>query len=125
MNVRYLWIDALCIIQNDIDEQDWYMESSMMRHIYSNALFAIAADIARNSKEGFLRKEYDNPSWRTFSRTSNGVKRQTVFFRNKTNITHLDSDALLSSALSKRGWALQESILRNRILHFAGEISWE
>lgn len=126
MNVRYLWIDALCIIQNDIDEQDWYTESGMMRHIYSNALFVIAADISRNSKEGFLRKEYDKPSWRTFSRTCNGITRQTVFFRNATDFKHLDSDALLSSALSKRGWALQESILPNRILHFAPEeITWE
>ena len=125
MGVRYLWIDALCIIQNDINNQDWYSESGMMRHIYSNALFVIAADISRNAREGFLRKDYDEPRWRTFSRISNGVERHTVFFRGMVDSQHLDSDALLTSALSKRGWALQESILPNRILHFAGEISWE
>ena len=39
---------------------------------------------------------------------------------------HTDSNALLSSALSKRGWALQESILPTCILHFtAEELIWE
>ncbi len=126
MDVRYLWIDALCIIQNDVDEMDWYTESSMMRHIYSNALFAIAADISRDAEAGFLQDKYDKPTWRTLSRYSTDTIKQTVFFRSATKFKHLDSDALLSSALSKRGWALQESILPNRILHFAAEeITWE
>lgn len=96
-----------------------------MRHIYSNALFVIAADISRNCKEGFLRKDYDKPGWRTFPRINREEESETVFFRTTVNSQHLDSDALLTSALSKRGWALQESILPNRILHFAREISWE
>jgi hypothetical protein len=126
LNVRYLWIDALCIIQNDIDERDWYKESGMMRYIYSNALFAIAADVSRHCNEGFLREEYDMPSWRTISGTGKAGKDRIVFFRKATKYQHPDSDALLSSALSRRGWALQESILPNRILHFAaGEITWE
>jgi hypothetical protein len=125
MNVRYLWIDALCIIQNDIDEMDFYTELGMMRHIYSNALFAIAADVSTHCNEGYLREEYDRPNWRVFSKT-NGSRNRVVFYRDATKSTHRDSDALLSSPLSTRGWALQESILPNRILHFAaGEITWE
>lgn len=126
MGVRYLWVDALCIIQNDEHEQDWYAESGKMRHIYSNSLFSIAADVSRNSKEGFLRGKYDSPTWRIFSRTRGGTNHLVVLFRTSTGFKHKDSNALISSALSKRGWALQESILPNRILHFtADEVVWE
>jgi hypothetical protein len=96
-----------------------------MRHIYANALFAIAADASTNCNEGFLRTEYDSPRWNTFSRTQ-GSETQVAAFRTSTNFKHGDDYALTNSALSKRGWALQESILPNRILHFtADEVVWE
>lgn len=126
MNVRYLWIDALCIVQNDVDEQDWYTESGRMRHVYSNALFAISADVSTNSNEGFLREQYNRPRWRTVSGIKDKIKPQAAFFRPTTSFKHKDPDVLLSSALSKRGWALQESILPNRIIHFTNEeLIWE
>jgi hypothetical protein len=74
MSVRYLWIDALCIIQNDIDERDWYKESGNMRHVYSNDLFTIAADVSTHADEGFLLDQYNIPSWRAFSGTQNDVR---------------------------------------------------
>jgi hypothetical protein len=126
MGVRYLWVDALCIIQNDEHEQDWYRKFGKMRHLYLNALFSIAADASRNCQEGFLRGKYDSPNWRIFSRTQGGTNQRVVFFRTSTGFKHKDSDALISSPLSKRGWLLQESILPNRILHFtAEEVVWE
>ena len=125
LHVRFLWIDALCIIQKDKDEQDWYTESGKMRHIYSNAKFVIAADDSTNCQEGFLRGKYIKPVWRAFSWAPEGAKPQTVFFRACQSIQHYPN-ALVLSALSKRGWALQESILPSRILHFtAQEIVWE
>jgi len=41
LGVQYLWIDSLCIIQDD--EADWLRESSRMFDIYRNALFNIGA----------------------------------------------------------------------------------
>lgn len=52
--VRYLWIDALCIIQGS-DEQavmDWQTQSGMMGEIYSNAFVAIAAARASDVHDG-------------------------------------------------------------------------
>jgi hypothetical protein len=122
MGIRYLWIDALCIIQNDIGEQDWYTESGKMRHIYSNALVSIAADVSENCTYGFLGKQSGNPAWYSFTlpRRNNKVG-NVLFWREATSYKHEDSSALTGSALSKRGWALQESILPNRILHFTSE----
>lgn len=41
MGIHHLWIDSLCIIQDD--KYDWAVESSSMAEIYSNALLTIAA----------------------------------------------------------------------------------
>ena len=49
---RYLWIDSLCIIQNDA--QDWRREANTMEIVYSMAYFTIAATSAHDSTQGFL-----------------------------------------------------------------------
>jgi hypothetical protein len=41
LGVQYLWIESLCIIQDD--ENDWEEEASRMDAIYENAFFTIAA----------------------------------------------------------------------------------
>ena len=50
---KYLWIDSLCIIQND--EDDWLIESRQMRHIYWYSYLTIAATNAKDDNDGFLR----------------------------------------------------------------------
>lgn len=52
LDVRYLWIDSLCIIQND--DQDWHGQSAQMGTIFGNAFLVIAATRAAHSGEGFL-----------------------------------------------------------------------
>jgi len=44
LHIRYLWIDSLCIIQDD--EKDWQTESAKMASIYKDALLTIAAHAA-------------------------------------------------------------------------------
>jgi hypothetical protein len=51
LGVRYLWIDSLCIVQND--EKDWEAEASKMSSVYSHAYITLAATEAKNSTEGF------------------------------------------------------------------------
>ncbi|ORY09011.1 heterokaryon incompatibility protein-domain-containing protein, partial [Clohesyomyces aquaticus] len=50
LNLRYLWIDSLCIIQDD--RNDWSMEAPRMGAFYSGAHLVIAASGARDSTEG-------------------------------------------------------------------------
>ncbi|KAF3765044.1 HET-domain-containing protein, partial [Cryphonectria parasitica EP155] len=52
LGFRYLWIDALCIIQHD--EHDWLRESAKMATIYHNASCNIAAHTALDDSHGFL-----------------------------------------------------------------------
>ena len=41
IGVRYLWVDALCIIQDD--RADWHRELQEMKQVYMGALFVISA----------------------------------------------------------------------------------
>jgi len=52
LNLRYIWIDCLCIIQDD--KADWEREAALMADVYSNAFLTIAAARASDSQEGFL-----------------------------------------------------------------------
>ncbi|KAH6662543.1 heterokaryon incompatibility protein-domain-containing protein [Halenospora varia] len=54
LGLQYLWIDALCIIQDS--DEDKAKELSQMPHIYKNALVTISAAIADNCHEGFLHE---------------------------------------------------------------------
>ncbi len=50
MELRYLRIDSLCIVQDDPD--DWSKEAPRMGQLYSRAHLVIAASGARDSSEG-------------------------------------------------------------------------
>ncbi|TVY15991.1 hypothetical protein LARI1_G005451, partial [Lachnellula arida] len=52
LGVRYLWVDALCIIQDSIE--DWVIQSSRMGSVYRNAYVTIAASSALSADVGFL-----------------------------------------------------------------------
>ncbi|KAH6702239.1 HET domain-containing protein [Verticillium dahliae] len=52
LDVEYMWIDSLCIIQDD--EDDWAVESLKMGFIYERAYLTVAAATAASDREGFL-----------------------------------------------------------------------
>lgn len=60
LGVPYLWIDALCIIQDSID--DWEAESAKMASIYANAYITIAAASNQNAAQPFLGHAYVAPT---------------------------------------------------------------
>jgi hypothetical protein len=50
--IRYVWIDALCIIQGDAD--DWERESKTMADVYGNATLTVIAGRSADSRKGFI-----------------------------------------------------------------------
>lgn len=52
LGLRYLWVDALCIIQDSAE--DWATQSAKMESVYRNAYMTIAASSASSANEGFL-----------------------------------------------------------------------
>lgn len=53
LQVRYLWIDSLCIIQDQ--PEDWATEAQLMHKVYRHAWSNISATASRNSSEGLFR----------------------------------------------------------------------
>lgn len=52
MNVRFVWIDSLCITQDDVT--DWQRESTAMSTVYRNALLTVAATRSTDGNKGCL-----------------------------------------------------------------------
>ncbi|KAF4628642.1 hypothetical protein G7Y89_g9504 [Cudoniella acicularis] len=47
LGIRYLWVDALCIIQDD--PNDWAQETGIMGNIYKNAVVTVIAEASPDS----------------------------------------------------------------------------
>ncbi|KAI1413044.1 HET-domain-containing protein [Hypoxylon sp. FL1857] len=59
IGIKYLWIDCLCIIQNDPD--DWEREAAAMSHVYRNSYITISAAASEDSYTGcFPKREKDS-----------------------------------------------------------------
>lgn len=58
LSIRYLWIDALCILQGESTEakEDWQTESGMMDSVFSRAYVTICASNAHGSHHSFLSR---------------------------------------------------------------------
>ncbi|KAK4139350.1 heterokaryon incompatibility protein-domain-containing protein [Dichotomopilus funicola] len=57
LGIPYLWIDSLCIIQDDA--ADWEREAARMQQVYKNAVLTISADGAVNSRVGLFKPVRD------------------------------------------------------------------
>lgn len=130
LGVRYLWIDSLCIVQDDAD--DWARESAKMASIYTNSYLTLAGTSASDGSEG-LAKSRDV---QTFCAEVLGDRlpnqRVTVVARRarKHNCLKGSREEVWANVgiepLMTRAWVFQERLLSRRILHFTSdEMVWE
>jgi Heterokaryon incompatibility protein (HET) len=56
LGIEYIWIDSLCIIQEDSIEKS--QEIAKMADVYSSATFTLAASSAATAHEGFLQDRH-------------------------------------------------------------------
>ena len=107
---QYLWIDALCIIQGDL--QDWEKESKTMETVFASAYCTIAASSASQWKEGFLKR----PQAPSQSEGNTSTRKQSDDFRELVD----------EGPLNNRACVLQERALSCRTIFFTTKQTyWE
>ena len=118
----YLWVDSLCILQgSDEDAQvDWRRESGKMKDIYGGAFLTIRAASARSALDGFLKpRTAPTVPAAPFARVPHQFVMEDELITGSVEIgghrilTHSSEEPL-----SRRAWALQESVLSKRLLTF-------
>ncbi|KAF7561493.1 hypothetical protein G7046_g2646 [Stylonectria norvegica] len=121
LGLRYIWIDSLCIIQDD--GPDWQRESALMAEVYQNATCNITAAQAPNSSVGlFLDHDpkFTKPVKAGFKTDDQGEILHDFWPE------YLWSHGLGDGPLMSRGWVLQECLLSRRNLHFKrDQVAWE
>jgi len=117
LDIQYLWIDSLCICQDD--SEDWRRESSQMYHVYSNSIMNIAASGASDGTQGCFFER--SQAWIC---QIGGLYEQEKVIYKCTAARKFARD--MNTPLESRGWTFQERYLAPRTIHFtASEVYWE
>ncbi|CAI6243901.1 unnamed protein product [Periconia digitata] len=129
LKIGYIWIDALCIIQDDA--QDCAQEIGQMAEVYRNAFLTIAATDASGPHDGLCRFGYGSPTVHEISREAwnpqiSGSGPLCVRLKTSHPWEPISNPRNLPLPLMKRAWAFQERCLSRRLLHFTKhELIWE
>ncbi|KAI1874275.1 uncharacterized protein JN550_002854 [Neoarthrinium moseri] len=117
LDIEYIWIDSLCIIQDDIE--DWNRESARMDRVYQNSWLNIAADRAADSYEGFLGERHI-PEYVAIPFCAQGTTLEALAYTlpwscigDRSRLSWIEDEPLTT-----RAWALQERYLAQRTVHF-------
>ncbi|OHE94491.1 hypothetical protein CORC01_10211 [Colletotrichum orchidophilum] len=125
LGIRLLWVDSLCIVQND--PALLAKEVGDMAHYYANSIVTISAAVAKSCADGFLNTcdsagsggyvGFYFPFDDTSGLDNSSKGRRLKLFRDDSQdqVDHIDT----------RAWTLQESLLATRLVSFGTRrISW-
>jgi hypothetical protein len=120
LGYSYLWVDALCIIQNS--KEDWATESVKMGQVYRHAVLTIAALGAQDSSRGCFLKR--NPlCLRRCHIPGSDLRLSSTMWTMKREYQIRGNFA---SPLQTRAWVVQEEYSATRTLYFgSGGLWWQ
>ena len=116
LKVQYLWIDSLCILQDQDDRSDWLEQSQSMESVYSQAFCNLAAVAASDPSQGLFHGElFESPTVRLpryiFDKDGDSVRYSIyVGARYQWEVE--------KAPLTYRAWFHQERWMARRTLYF-------
>jgi len=123
LGCRYLWIDALCIIQDS--PKDIETELASMGDIYRNSILTITAAGGFNASSGLFASR--DPRWNRpcevvgFIEEEDQISEFGGYMRHAEGLPPYEP----SEPLYARGWVYQEEVLSTRELIFgSNQMSW-
>ncbi|KAG8530178.1 uncharacterized protein KY384_005661 [Bacidia gigantensis] len=121
LGIKYLWIDALCIIQDS--EEDWANQSARMSGVYTGSFCNISIAGASDSDGGCFNDR--SISALRFPRVHLQGSEQEM-----PDVLIFNEDKMIAGVedqpVNKRAWVVQERLLAPRKIHFgSSEVFWE
>jgi Heterokaryon incompatibility protein (HET) len=118
LKVRWLWIDALCILQGD--DEDWFFESAQMDKVYTYSYCNISATASTDSSGGLFHSRNISRKWfESVTLRITGLDkdpRDTV----RCTISDLSfwATCVENAPANRRAWVFQERLLAPRVVHW-------
>jgi Heterokaryon incompatibility protein (HET) len=122
LQIRFIWIDSICIIQDGDGGADWRREALKMAQYYENSELTVAAAAAADpSSDGLFGRTRPPPTiarlpYRAKDGTQNGY---FYVYTTPTPIRDSYRDGVTLGNLLTRGWVLQEYVLSSRVVTFS------
>ncbi|KAI1272566.1 heterokaryon incompatibility protein-domain-containing protein [Xylaria sp. FL0933] len=120
LGFRYVWIDALCIVQ--YNREEWERESRRMTYVYGNSALTIVAGRAADAREGFVEnrlRQSVGPCAISYYEYNNELPRDEKREMGKIWLSLPRSPHF--GPVYERGWCFQEAMLSPRALVFGEE----
>ncbi|KAL1596979.1 hypothetical protein SLS60_008561 [Paraconiothyrium brasiliense] len=121
MGGRYLWVDSLCIVQDD--SQDWKREAATMCDVYQHALLTMVALGASGANEGLFSRR-DPRSYQDCDIRSELNPTEYISLLNREP-KGIGARHFIEGKFHSRGWTFQERALAPRKLYFSSLLFWE
>lgn len=122
MSVRYLWIDAMCIIQGP--DGDFQQEAARIEDVYCNAVFTITAAASTDTTQPFL--VHRDPLWWVDCQLKTGESMGYQSYIEGNSYCNSNDNVPGAFAIDSRGWCFQEQFLSPRSIYFGTRgIHWE
>lgn len=145
LGIRFIWIDAVCIIQDEPGHADFLRESVRMSDYYGNAYLTIVAASSSNSEGGCavlrsigltpledceiggLNGDAFAPIATLFSSKQSHTKKGRTRLRicpSRSKLSYRYDQCIDNSIWATRGWTFQERLLSNRVVFWTDFGLW-
>lgn len=140
LSIPYLWVDALCILQDDPEDKAREIEN--MGNVYRNSTVTIIAANATSAKSGFLMPHSDasTGSWPTLIpikyplaepevldlQAGEEVQVKQIVWGEMLFMDDMEvmKYGVMTDPVAERSWCLQERLISPRVLNYGRWPTW-